>query len=211
MLNIPAQMEDYVANYQGGDCFFAQPRDMLSTPVRVLGMGASTDNFERFMASFTSRFGTEPDITLHQVTPPQCPVVNAVRHLMTAAADGSQSLTIASTLLPAGGTLNGQVAGGHGRHLDLLFVSDKGETFKLTSLVKDGTFSVQFGRKTMPATGEPLPQILLLIASNKELASLSALNERQSQPAELVFPALLEEAAQGADVSMEVRYFKIER
>jgi serine/threonine-protein kinase len=162
MLNIPAQMEDYVVSYQGGDCFFAQPRDMLSTPVRVLGMGASTDNFERFMASFTSRFGTEPSITLHQVTPPQCPVVNAVRHLMTAAADSSQSLTIASTLLPAGGALNGDVAGGHGRHLDLLFVSDKGETFKLTSLVKDGTFSVQFGRKTMPATGEPLPQILLL-------------------------------------------------
>ncbi len=211
ILSIPQQMENYVVDYQGGDCFFVQPRDMLSTPVRILGMGASTDIFESFMTSFMSRFGSEPFITLNQVSPRQCPAVDALRHLTTAASDAGLSLSIESTLLPAGGALKGKVAGGEGRHLDLLFVSDKGETFKLTSLVKDGQFSVQFGRNTAPATGEPLPQLLLLVASNKELASLSALNERQSQPAELVFPALLEEAARGADVSMEVRYFKIQR
>jgi len=204
-------MESYVVNYQGGDCFFVQPRDMLSTPVRILGMGASTDNFERFMASFMSRFGSEPFITLNQVSPRQCSAVDALRQLMTIASEGGLSLSIESPLLTAGGILNGKVSGGDGRHLDLLFVSDKGETFKLTSLVENGKFSVQFGQNAAPATGEPLPQLVLLVASSKELASLSALNERQSRPADRVFPALLEEAAQGVDVSMEVRYLKIQR
>ena len=210
-LSIPQQMESYVVNYQGGDCFFVQPRDMLSTPVRILGMGASTDIFERFLVSFMSRFGTEPFITLNQVSPRQCSAVDALRHLTAAASDGGLSLSIESTLLPAGGALNGQIAGAQGRHLDLLFVSDKGETFKLTSLVEGGKFSVRFGRDSVPAAGEPLPQLLLLVASNQELASLSAINERQSQPADLVFSALLEEAARGAGVSMEARYFKIQR
>ena len=211
MPNIPAQMADYVVSYQGGDCFFAQLRDMSATPVRVLGMGASQDVFENFMTSFTARFGTEPDINLNMVTPRQCPAVDALRHLTAPASDGGLSLSIESTLLPAGGALNGQIAGAQGRHLDLLFVSDKGETFKLTSLVEGGKFSVQFGRNSVPAASDPLPQLLLLVASDRELTSLSALNERQSQPADVVFPTLLKEAAQGADVSMEARYFKIQR
>jgi serine/threonine-protein kinase len=210
-LSIPQQMESYVVNYQGGDCFFVQPRDMLSTPVRILGMGASADIFESFMASFMSRFGSEPFITLNMVTPRQCPAVDALRHLTAAASDGGLSLSIESTLLSAGGALNGQIAGAQGRHVDLLFVSDKGETFKLTSLVEGRKFSVQFGRNSVPAAREPLPQLLLLVASDRELTSLSALNERQPQPADLVFSALLKEAAQGADVSMEERYFKIQR
>jgi serine/threonine protein kinase len=210
ILSIPQQMENYVVNYQGGDCFFVQPRDMLSTPVRVLGMGASIDVFESFMASFTSRFGSEPSITLNQVTPRQCPAVNALKHLMTAAPDGSLSLRIESSRLPVGGTLRGGVAGSDGRHLDLLFVSEKGETFKLTSLLRGGQFSVQFGRNSVPANGERLPQLLLLVASNRELSALSAIDERQPRAADLVFPALIEEAARETGVSVLAHYFWIQ-
>ena len=103
-----------------------------------------------------------------------------------------------------------EVAHVMGRHVDLFHISEKGETLKLTRLINNKRFSLQFSARSPLLMEEPLPQLLVLIASPKPLQAIAQISDKVSKPAQQIFDEVLRESENDGNVSMAVQFFRID-
>ena len=198
----------YVNDYDGGDCFFATATSVGETAARIEGFGASTAPFQTLDDSFKKTNGFEANIGVRQVTPSQCPAITFLSQVRGQRRAAPQ-LDIGQTNLKSGQSLTGTIDGYGDRDVELLLVSDDGSVSNVTRLVKtthDGkTFNL---RMSLSGTTAAQPQILMVVASARPLATLQL-----PQPADAakVFSAALDEAARTSQaVAATARYFKLE-
>jgi len=203
-----AKLKSFIANYNGGDCFFVTPISLGAKTAKLEGYGLTTNPFEALDRAFTQAAGFDADIGLRQVVPAQCPAVSFLGQLRDQAAN-APTLEINSTDLRSGQNLTGTVAGFGGRHVDLLLISDDGSVYNLSPLLKDSADRKIFNlRMQLTNAAQAEPQILIAVATTTPLTAL-AIN--QPVPAATLFPAALAEAARtGQTISASAKYFKLQ-
>lgn len=201
------KIRQFVATYDGGDCFFITPISVGVKTARIEGYGTSTSPFEALDQAFKRVAGFEADIGLRQVVPAQCPAVSFLGQLRGQAA-GAPRLEINATDLRSGQNLTGTVDGYGNRHIELLLISDDGSVYNLSRLLKDSADRKIFNlRMQLTNATQPEPQILIAIAT---MSPMSTLSSTQPVGAATLFPAVLAEAARtGQTISAAAKYFKL--
>jgi serine/threonine protein kinase len=208
-VNRTEKIKQYVEQYDGGECFFITPIAVGETRATIEGLGASVEPFSTLDTAFKRDNGFEADITLRQVTQPQCPAITFLGRLRAERARAPR-LDIDKVSLRNGETLTGLVDRFGSRNIELLLVSDGGTVQNVSQQLKQGTDAKTFGI-AMQGDGTPgsQPQLLVAVASPRPLDALKA---ARPVAADQFFPAVLNEAARtGQTLGVTARYFKLER
>ena len=203
-----AQIERYISQYNGGDCFFITPNTVSANAARIDGYGTSQSAFEILDEAFKRANGFEADIDVRQVTAQQCPALTFLARLR-GERGRTLRLRIGETNLKSGEALTGSVEGAGNDHVQLLLVSDEGLVQDLSALLKPAgesrTFNLRMQR--VGAAGAQ-PQLLIAVTSARPLETL----RDAKSPADPLFPlALVEATRTGQAVGAAVRYFKLDR
>jgi len=202
---------NFVLAYDGGACFFAWPEDIQPGAARISGYAADETLFNPFLKDFEQVSGiADPqiDINVRKVSADQCVVVDAIRQLARGKTP-KPNLDIPEQTVAIGDTLSGTVLDLPGRHLELLFVNEKGETFKATSLLNGTSFNLPMKQKKPSGSETPLPQLVVVVSSPEPLTSLATVSMKAPAAASTVFPQLTEEAASNGRVAVAVTYVKL--
>ncbi|HET9902540.1 MAG TPA: serine/threonine-protein kinase [Xanthobacteraceae bacterium] len=203
------KIEDFIARYEGGDCFFIRPVAVSANAAQIEGYGASVAPFQTLDDAFKRSNGFEASIGLRQVTPEQCPAItflNSQRHTSAQA----PRLNLAATNVRSGEVLRGDVSPARsGQHVELLLITDEGAVHNVTALLKPSAAGSQFSMG-LQRTGAPgaRPQLLLALASAHPLATVRSAS---GVAAAQLFAQLAGEIAQSREsVAAAARYFKLE-
>jgi eukaryotic-like serine/threonine-protein kinase len=202
------QVQNFIAQYEGGECFFIKPVAVTGYAAQIEGYGSVVAPFQQLDDAFKRSNGFEADIGVRQVTEAQCPAVtflNRHRHESPRA----PNLAINDTSIRSGDVLRGSVSNQPGRHVDLLLVTDEGAVHTVTALLKPSGSGRAFsmGLQRTGSAGSK-PQLLLAMASSNPLA---AVQDLRGVPALQIFPRIAAEIAQsGQAVAVAAGYFKLE-
>lgn len=202
--------ERYVANYDGGACFFLWPTAIADKRTTVEGFGSTAEPFVSFDAAFKKAQGYEAQISLRTVTTAQCPMVDFLRQLGRGI-DRSPVMQIGAFTMRSGDTLSGSVESDPGKNLDILLIGDDGLVYNLANYTRREGSKASFSLKleSTAASGAPVrPQTVLALVSATPLPTLSGPNPA---PAGDVFPGLHQDIARaGGKVGVGIKYFRIE-
>jgi serine/threonine protein kinase len=202
--------ERYVANYDGGACFFLWPTAIADKRTTVEGFGSTAEPFVSFDAAFKKAQGYEAQISLRTVTTAQCPMVDFLRQLGRGI-DRSPVMQIGAFTMRSGDTLSGSVESDPGKNLDILLIGDDGLVYNLGNYTRREGSKASFSLKleSTAASGAPVrPQTVLALVSATPLPTLSGPNPA---PAGDVFPGLHQDIARaGGKVGVGIKYFRIE-
>jgi serine/threonine-protein kinase len=202
------EIEQYISQYNGGDCFFIAPNTVSASTARIDGYGDSPAAFEILDDAFKRANGFEADIDVRQVTAPQCPAITFLGRLR-----GERSralrLRVAATNLKSGDALVGTLEGAGNNSVQLLLVSDEGAVQDLSALLKSAGDARSFTRRMQRAgAAGAQPQLLVAVTSTKPLETL----KDAKSPADRLFPlALVEAARTGQSIGAAILYFKLEK
>lgn len=200
----------YVADYDGGTCFFLWPTAIADKRTTVEGFGSTAEPFVSFDAAFKKAQGYEAQISLRTVTTAQCPMVDFLRQLGRGI-DRSPVMQIGAFTMRSGDTLSGSVESDPGKNLDILLIGDDGLVYNLANYTRreGGKASFSLKLESTAASGAPVrPQTVLALVSQAPLPSLSGPNPA---PAGDVFPGLHQDIARaGGKVGVGIKYFRIE-
>jgi serine/threonine-protein kinase len=203
------KIRSYIAQYDGGDCFFVAPVTVGEHGAAIEGFGTSAEPFVTFDKKFQHAFGFEADIGLRQVTRQQCPALAFMAKLPRQIATEPR-LDIDRDSVRSGEVLSGIVDRFGTRNVDLILVSDTGTVQNLSNLLRPGTDAKTFNigiRSTEDLTGRQ-PQLLMVIASP---SPVNALKSGILTDANQFFPGVLTEVARsGTPLGAVVRYFMLE-
>jgi serine/threonine protein kinase len=203
------RIEQYIAQYNGGDCFFIALTSVSVSAARIDGYGDSPAAFEILDDAFKRANGFEANIEVRQVTPPQCP---AITFLSRVRGERSRALRIrvaTTTNLKSGDSLVGTIEGAGNSSVQLLIVSEEGVVQDLSGYLKSAgdARSFNLGMRRDGAAGAQ-PQLLIAVTSTKPLETLKDANS----PADRLFPlALVEATRTGQSIGAAVLYFKLDR
>jgi serine/threonine-protein kinase len=203
-----AQIERYIAQYKGGDCFLITPNSVAANAARIDGYGRDQAPIMVLDEAFKQANGFEADIEVRQVTAPQCPALTLLARLR-AERGGGPRLQIGETNLKSGQALTGSIEGVGNDNVQLLLVSDDGQVQDLSPLLKPAgdarTFNLRMQRVGAPGAQ---PQLLLAFVSARPLETLRDAKSSADQ----LFPlAQVEVTRSGQSVGAAVRYFKLDR
>jgi serine/threonine-protein kinase len=207
-LNRAGEIERYISQYNGGDCFYISPNTVSAAAARIDGYGDSPAAFEILDDAFKRANGFEADIDVRQVTPPQCPAITFLGRLR---GERSRALRVrvATTNLKRGEALVGTIEGAGNSSVQLLLVSEEGDVQDLSRFLKPAgdarSFNLVMQREG--AAGAQ-PQLLIAVTSTKPLETL----RDAKSPADRLFPlALVEATRTGQSIGASVLYFKLDR
>lgn len=202
--------ERYVANYDGGACFFLWPTSIADKRAMIEGFGSSAEPFVTFDAAFKKAQGFEAQISLRSVTSAQCPMVDFLRQLGRGI-DRSPVMQIGAFTMKSGDTLSGTVESDARQNLDVLLIGDDGLVYNLANYTRreGGKASFSLKLESTGASGAAVrPQTVIALVSPAPLPSLSGPNPA---PAGDVFPGLRQDIARaGGKVGLGIKYFRIE-
>ncbi|MCP4559438.1 MAG: protein kinase [Bosea sp.] len=200
----------YVADYNGGACFFLWPTAIADKRTTVEGFGSTAEPFVSFDAAFKKAQGYEAQISLRTVTAAQCPMVDFLRQLGRGI-DRSPVMQIGAFTMKSGETLSGTVESDPNKNLDILLIGDDGLVYNLANYTRreGGKASFNLKLESTAASGAPVrPQTVLALVSQAPLPSLSGPNPA---PAGDIFPGLHQDIARaGGKVGVGIKYFRIE-
>lgn len=200
----------YVADYNGGACFFLWPTTIADKRTTVEGFGSTAEPFVSFDAAFKKAQGYEAQISLRTVTAAQCPMVDFLRQLGRGI-DRSPVMQIGAFTMKSGETLSGTVESDPNKNLDILLIGDDGLVYNLANYTRreGGKASFNLKLESTAASGAPVrPQTVLALVSSAPLPSLSGPNPA---PAGDIFPGLHQDIARaGGKVGVGIKYFRIE-
>ncbi|CAD5260039.1 Serine/threonine protein kinase [Bosea sp. 62] len=200
----------YVADYDGGACFFLWPTAIADKRTTIEGFGSTAEPFVGFDAAFKKAQGYEAQISLRTVTTAQCPMVDFLRQLGRGI-DRSPVMQIGAFTMRSGDTLSGTVESDPGKNLDILLIGDDGLVYNLANYTRreGGKASFNLKLESTAASGAPVrPQTVLALVSQAPLPALSGPNPA---PAGDIFPGLHQDLARaGGKVGVGIKYFRIE-
>jgi eukaryotic-like serine/threonine-protein kinase len=199
----------YIAEYDGGDCFYVTPVAVTANSAAIDAFGASPGPFQAFDEAFLRAVGFEAQIGLRKVNTAQCPVVSFVSRVND---QGGQAprLQIKEDTLRSGQFLSGSVDNFGQRHVDLLLVSDDGAVHNLAVATKRVGTLLTFNLKIENTRRTPgaKPQVLVALATERPLPLLAS---RTPLSADKLFPMILEEATRtGQTIGASVKYFRLD-
>jgi serine/threonine-protein kinase len=204
-----SEIERYVDEYDGGNCFFAAPILVTSVAARIEGYGADSAPFQALDSAFKRSIGFEADIGIRQVTAAQCPAITFLKRVRGGRRAAPQ-LRIEATSLKSGDVLSGTVGGYGERHIELLLVSDQGSVQNVSSLLRPVPDGMRFDMRVQRSgDAAAQPELLLAVAGTQALEALRVVNGAM---ADKVFVLALDEVRRtGQDLGAAAQYFKVGR
>jgi serine/threonine-protein kinase len=199
----------YLAQYDGGPCFFVKPLQVTEHAALVEGYGVTRAPFARLDTAFRDKAGFEAEIGLHEVTAAQCPALALLGELQVGKAVPPR-IRLAATALRLGQPLAGAIEGIGGRQVDLLLVADDGSIRRLAATPFPPTGEkIAFDAKLGADLANGKLQLLVAIASPQPavLAGQDA-----AMTADQFFPRLLADAKRaGLMLAASVHSFKLDK
>jgi len=172
----PAEkIKSYIAQYNGGPCFFITPVAVTDRSAAIEGFGSSVVPFRAFDTAFHQAIGFEADIGVHEITEQQCPTLGFLAGLRDEDVPPPH-LDIDRDELHNGEILSGLIDHYGNNNLALVLVSDGGVVQNLSSFLKAGTDAKTFqvGMERRAAVAGRQPQLLIALASKGPLQTLQA-------------------------------------
>lgn len=196
-------MVAYVKAYAASPCFVAKPVQFTATSALVEAFGLSRDDFSAFDRQFSGRFGFAPDVAGYRVWSKQCPALDFVRKASSSGPDNPY-LLLKSMRVGSAEPISGEIRNVGDRTLTLLLAQEDGTVRNVSDRLKPNGDAQTFDLSNDPRTS-PVPQLLIVIASQRPLAASAAGNPLN---AGTLFPALLAEAAaKGQAFSVDTKLF----
>lgn len=213
-----AEIERFVEQYDGGDCFFITTLAATERSARIEGYGASVAPFQILDDAFRRVNGFEADIGLWQVTTPQCPAVNFLNKVR-GTKRGLPRFQSFATEVRSGEEVTGTVTDYVGRPLALLVVDDAGRVRNVSRALSARKGrpcvgacplvepeDVSFTLRMDPIATGPRPRLLIAIASAQPLSLSLDLDEG----ADSVFERLqVEAASRGQTLGATAKYINV--
>ncbi|MDR3494058.1 MAG: protein kinase [Ancalomicrobiaceae bacterium] len=199
----------FLADYQGGPCFFVNPIVVADNQVVTEGYGRSIVPFEHLDADFRLKAGFEADIRLRQVTEPQCPVVDFLgkTHI-----DGPSKtrIEVLNSTVKVGDPIVGEASAPAGFQVAVLLVADDGSAKVLARSERPDGAPVQFDAPAERFTdGDGKPGLVVAITSPQPLQSLAVVGP---QPAATLIEAVKREAqGRGDRLASAAQYLAVLR
>ncbi len=202
---------DWLKTYAGGGCFFAAATSVSEASTKIEGFGGDIEGFQRLLADFKGRFGSEPDIRVHLVRAKQCPVTDFLNGLR-ATTVAAPALSLVKYELANRDPMSGELQMPPSHKTYLLLVDHDGIAHNLAGVLTQSgdsaTFSVPVGLgpgKSSEKDG--VPQVLLAITATGPLQSLGAAS---NAPVAELLPRIQAEIDAGrAQAAATARYFRI--
>jgi serine/threonine-protein kinase len=200
------QIRNYVERYEGGDCLFLLPVAISANAAVLEGFAASPARFESFSAGFKRDLGFAPSIGARLVTDAQCAAVRFLNQLR-GERTRTPRISLTSTEIQNGETLNGNIENVANRSVELLLISDTGQVQNLSNLLKPGIDVLSFSIGMQRNDGPARPQLLMAIASTM---SVEALKLPRPVAADQFFPKVFVDTQAGAiAMTAAARYFRL--
>ena len=196
--------KEFIANFNGGECFFIQPLPGATKPHQYQAIGPEIEPFQRFDSAYKREVGVEADLTLAPISAAQCPALDLVRLV---APDGRERprLTLKSYEVGLGKPLLGTISNLERQHLYLVLVDNDGVVHRLEAKVDASGNSATFSVALTPDASSVGPmQMLLAIVSSKPIEAFDSLH---SADLKFIAPRLVDDARR-ASASVEADYFR---
>jgi serine/threonine-protein kinase len=201
--NLDNKAKEFIARFDGGDCFLVKPVPQAGTAFAYLGIGPERETFDRFEKAFKQEVGIEPHLIRRLITRPQCPVLNLMRPGPDKAAAPRIELSAPSV---DRNTLAGTITNLRGRRLYVILVDNDGGALRLDAKIQSGGDAGAFSQFLRPDPDSVGPtQLIFAIVSGKPIPVLDSLG-RAWTPAKTIAPALVD-AAKSGEASVGADFF----
>lgn len=172
-----ARQQAFLDSYVAPDCVHVRLTEAKASGFALSGFAQDTKPLEDMAAAWKAATEATPDVSVHLIDEPQCPILDfATRQKTDAAKPVSIKLNGGAEVVKSGGTVSGVIDGLQGRPFALFLVSETGAASNLKDWIStgsDGTASFKFS-VTLAKGAPPAPQLLLVIVTETELAKLAA-------------------------------------
>ncbi|HXW72975.1 MAG TPA: protein kinase [Methylocella sp.] len=197
-----AKAAEFIKNYRTGPCFSVTSYDVTDSSATIDLAGNSREPFDSLDREFKAANGFEATINAALVTPAQCDAL-AFFNRMKSGMDRAPQLE--ERVHYDGQSLTGMITDSGGRKIDLLLIQDDGVVQNVTEFVQSGQRPLTFGIPAEQLRRGRQPQLLMVVASNESLSSLKPV---QALPADQMFPAVVNEAADKQEaLGVAMQYF----
>jgi serine/threonine-protein kinase len=211
-----AQIERFINQYNGGECFYLAPVEVTETSASMEGFGAAIAPFRTFDSAFKAAFHFESQVGLMQTTAAQCPAVTFLARLR-GGPDEPPYMRMPGFDMKADKPLRGAVGSLTQKNIELLLVGEDGMVENVSRyMVSDcsrgcaidgASFEFTIPVRLKPG-GQGQPKLLIAVSSADPLRSLKI---DKPMPATEFFPRLLVEAAQRTQgFAVATKYFTLE-
>lgn len=163
-------LDDYLAGYDGGDCFVVLPGRPDEGAVALTAFAGSPAAAGAFAQALARDFGALLPVEARTVSQGQCGALSFVRS--SALYPGFDlGLALDADAIAVGAPLSGEVLRMTGAWLTLLVIDDEGRVSNLDAYVRAEDGAIRFEAPVVP-TGEAAgkTQLLLAVATAEELA-----------------------------------------
>lgn len=202
--SVSERAKAFVANFDGGDCFFITRIGTSDGKEGYLGLGRTPGPFERFDSGYQAAVGAEAAIRLGQMTPEQCPALDLLR-LKNAGGTAEPLLEIKEQDIGRGAPLAGTISNLAGRRLYLLLIDNDGLIHRLPTVAQPGGGVATFNVAIQPqGSFLNVYQLLVGVASPTPIPVLEAIHAGPLRP---IAGRLVEEARR-ASASAVADFFK---
>jgi serine/threonine protein kinase len=194
----------FIASFDGGDCFLIEPLPGATRSHEYQAVGQAVEPFSRFDSAYKREVGVEADLTLAQISAPQCPALDLVR---VAPPDGRQPprLALKNYEVGSGKPLLGTISNLERRRLYLVLVDNDGVVRRLEANINTNGDAATFSVPLVPDANSVGPiQMLLAIVSDKPIPALDTL---RSAKLKTIASRLIDDA-RAASTSVGADYFK---
>lgn len=172
-----ARQQAFFDSYTAPACVHVRLAEAKANGFALNGFAQDTKPLEDMAAAWKAATEATPDVTVHLIDEPQCPILDfAARQKTDATKPVSVALNGGAEVVKSGGTVSGVINGLEGRPFALFLVSETGAASNLKDWIStgsDGTASFKFS-VTLAKGAPPAPQLLLVIVTDTELAKLAA-------------------------------------
>jgi serine/threonine protein kinase len=180
---------EWVADYDGGDCFFAHLLNNDPKAVEIEAVAIEPKLIDGFKAAYKTEFGADPKIVQKSIVERQCAVAQFLTNMVKESAS-PMTLALNNSKLKSGDPLSGQIEGLSKPNSLLYLIDNDGFVYQIDQFLKRSGDKGNFRIKLVELESrKPLPQIVMVLSSDKPVRG-GAL----SQPAESnnLMPKLIE-------------------
>jgi serine/threonine-protein kinase len=162
----------YLANYQGGACFYANPIVATDRQMVAEGFGHSIAPFEQLDKDFRQKTGVDADIRLREVADAQCPAIDFLARTRVDAASRPK-IEVVDNTIKAGDLIVGEAKAPPGLYLLVLLVADDGSVKLLAHSDKPDGAPLPFQSAAERLTGGGGKPGLIVAVSSKQPLDLT--------------------------------------
>ena len=201
--------EGFLAEFDTGACSYASRVPSGPNAGMLAAISPGGDGFAGLPAAYEEAFGARPAILSQQVSEAQCPALDFARALQ-GRTDRPVQISFGTDSLYSGESVAADIRDGDATSLWAVLISPQGQLYNLTDRLSDsagGRRTMRFGL-TLNAGRDPVPQLILLVATTEPLVSVAA--ARAGARAEDLLPKVLAEISErGGYVSADLVHLEL--